>query len=309
MSFSNEWRKYIKNLWEQQRSWQKQLDEILRPQLALQKQMESLLESQRHWQEQIGRFLEPQRHLLEQVDKILRPQWALTEGIQKFHRQWQESINEAFGLQRQIDNLMSFTGQWQNIVDIYLSQMEFTKVEVDASGSLVLDHETYTLEEVERRVDDLGKELEKITGIQDFLAYLYSYLNRLKKPFAQFLLYVILPYIIAIFANLTTPLYEQWWTEYAIKSGREHIKIIKKDALLRYDSEQLKDHRIVIADALHVRNAGTIKAGIIAKLHRGKIVRLLRKEKRWSLIEYSNDDIQQICRGWVFSRYLERFLK
>jgi len=39
----------------------------------------------------------------------------------------------------------------------------------------------------------------------------------------------------------------------------------------------------------------------------GQIVKVLHKSRKWTLIEYENDEDEVIIQGWVFSRYVKKF--
>ena len=118
-----------------------------------------------------------------------------------------------------------------------------------------------------------------------------------------------MPYFLAIIANLTTPIYEEWWKEYADYDQREAKKEIIREAHDLYSTEELFEYRFVYASILNVRESSSTKSKIIGDLHLGKAVKLIKKVKSWSFIEYQDSMTSEVKKGWVFSRYLRKFEK
>jgi len=97
----------------------------------------------------------------------------------------------------------------------------------------------------------------------------------------------------------------------AVKKG-SIINSINDEVIKRVNQENVRkeifnNYRIVFTEYLNVRSGQSIKTKIIAKLHLGQLVRIIRKERNWSLIEYTDEDCEICIRGWVFTRYLKRF--
>ncbi|WP_217078239.1 SH3 domain-containing protein [Clostridium baratii] len=95
-----------------------------------------------------------------------------------------------------------------------------------------------------------------------------------------------------------------------IKADKE----IKSNVVKNIDKEAkdnkeyiLNTYRFVNADALSVRVSNNTKSNKIYELKYGNVVKILRKNKNWSFIEYEEDEAQ--IRGWVFTRYISRFGK
>lgn len=69
----------------------------------------------------------------------------------------------------------------------------------------------------------------------------------------------------------------------------------------------LNTYRFVNCDSLNVRVSNSIKSRSIYKLNRGSVVKIINKQKNWTKIEYKNEDETVIIKGWVFTRYINRF--
>ncbi|MDP1607399.1 MAG: SH3 domain-containing protein [Rhodocyclaceae bacterium] len=120
-------------------------------------------------------------------------------------------------------------------------------------------------------------------------------------------LYVLLPYLISIIANINTPMHEDWWKSLRGQTNRQAIKEVKAQAAVTYSTADLQQFRFVKRTVLHVHSTGKIRSPILDEIDRGKTVRLLKREQDWSFVEYVNTRTTETRQGWVLSRYLARF--
>jgi len=252
------------------------IDQILEPQRRWQEQIDRLLEPQRRLQEQMDRYLEPQRRLQEQMDRYLEPQRLLHKQIEKY----------------------------LNPLSDYLSSPLMAQIAVNDSGMITISNEIVDLKTIIESVSGIDQEY---SSTDEFLEHLFRLLEKLNGVARTVIIYLILPYILAIIANLTTPIYEEWWKEYAELDQRSAKKEIIRVANEVFSPQDLSDFRFVYATILNVRESGNANSEIIGELYLGKTVRLIRKSKSWSFIEYEDSDTGTINQGWVFSRYLRRF--
>lgn len=311
---SKSWRELIQKTMEQQRRWQDSIEKVSEPQRIMQQQIDKILEPQRRWQEYIDRFLEPQRSWQKQIDKILEPQRHLQEWIDKLlepQKMWQEHLDKILEpqrrLQEQINSLIEPEKKWREILEKYLSNME--SIKIDPSGAISFGTQSYTANEISAELDALGQQLSTASTFKEIFNSLFAYLERIGRPLAHILLAILIPYIVAIIANVTTPIYEEWWSKYSGRTKQEITKSITEHGLAIYDIEQLRGHRFVLARSLHVRSGPSTNDEIVDKLSLGKVVGFLEKEKGWFLIEYYSEIEDRICKGWVFSKYLAKFTK
>ena len=68
----------------------------------------------------------------------------------------------------------------------------------------------------------------------------------------------------------------------------------------------LNEYRFVTIDCLNVRVNTSTKSKIIYNLKFGQTIRVLNKDKNWTLIEYTDDENVYV-KGWVYTRYISRF--
>lgn len=307
------WREQVKEILEQQRRWQNYIGKALEPQRLLQQQLDKLLEPQRQWHELFYKSLMPQQSWQKELNKTFELHLQVQENIAKLfdpQKLWREQFEKLLEPQRrlqdQIKALTAIENRWGEILEKYLTGLDSIKIE--PSGAVAVGTDFFSSSELESELNYLSQELSEATTFKDYIERLYAYLSRCKKPLAQILLIILFPYIIAVFANLTTPIYERWWHEYSEKPKEEIVKIIRKDALARYDVKELTVHRFVTAKNLRVRSGPNTNTKVIDRLPLGKVVKILEKKKSWFLVEYYDEKEDSFHKGWVCNRYLGKFI-
>ncbi|MBE4620730.1 SH3 domain-containing protein [Vibrio navarrensis] len=287
-----------------QRALHEQMEKYLAPQRALQEQMEKYLAPQRALQEQMEKYLAPQRALQEQMEKYLAPQRALQEHMEKYlapQRALQEQMEKYLAPQRALHKQID---KYLNPLSDYLSSSLMSQIAVSDHGMITVSNDVVDLEIISESITSLEGDF---SSTDDFLEHLFGLLGSLSERARTVFIYLIFPYILAIVANITTPIYEEWWKEYTQLDQRSAKKEIIREANDIYSLQELKDFRFVYATILNVRELGSINSEIIGELHFGKTVRLISKSKSWSFVEYQDSDTGLINQGWVFSRYLRKF--
>lgn len=79
-----------------------------------------------------------------------------------------------------------------------------------------------------------------------------------------------------------------------------NITIINSD----YKESILNSYKIVLKENLEIRQNNAMKSEVIHRLSYGEIVEVVWKNKKWTLIQYQDDN--KIIEGWVLTRYIER---
>lgn len=85
------------------------------------------------------------------------------------------------------------------------------------------------------------------------------------------------------------------------------MKEIRVEAKKRVPLDDLHEFRFVKIDVLTVRQNPGSRSPQLDELRLGKTVRLLKRGKGWSEIEYRDELTNELKTGWVFSRYLAHF--
>ncbi|MGR5235552.1 SH3 domain-containing protein [Vibrio alfacsensis] len=288
------------------RAQQAQMDALMKPFRAQQAQLASIMEPFRAQQAQIDALMKPFRAQQAQLVSIMEPfraqQTQIDALMQPFRAQQAQlaSIMEPFRAQQaQIDALMKPLSE-------YLNSGNFERLGLDANGSLSFEGSVIEVDSLKNCFDEVITHSAESTVTPDAFSQWFNSLNEKVKAIVVFFL---LPYCISIFANFTTPIYEIWWQQLSLIDQRSAKKEVVKEANKSYDFSELHDYRFVVATVLHVRESGSKNSEIIAELYIGKTVKVINKLKRWTLVEYYDENSGQLEQGWVFSRYLERFSK
>ncbi|WP_330944765.1 SH3 domain-containing protein [Vibrio diabolicus] len=288
------------------RAQQAQMDALMKPFRAQQAQLASIMEPFRAQQAQIDALMKPFRAQQAQLVSIMEPfraqQTQIDELMQPFRAQQAQlaSIMEPFRAQQaQIDALMKPLSE-------YLTSGNFERLGLDANGSLSFEGSVIEVDSLKNCFDEVITHSAESTVTPDAFSQWFNSLNEKVKAIVVFFL---LPYCISIFANFTTPIYEIWWQQLSLIDQRSAKKEVVKEANKSYDFSELHDYRFVVATVLHVRESGSKNSEIIAELYIGKTVKVINKLKRWTLVEYYDENSGQLEQGWVFSRYLEKFSK
>lgn len=331
----DEFRKLLRYLDEQMRPFRSlhdQIDELMQPQLAIQQQLSKMIDPLESYQNLISDITDPTAHLKSEIERHLFPQDSFVDQISKIAREqlnlreqyehylqpqrWlHEQLRDAFEPQvsfvKQIHDqleMLSVTadvaseilGPFNRLID----EISASGISFDAEGNLSIDGHLVTADEINAATIEFNSDS---TQAINFYRDLIDWLSRLAPRVRQAVLFLIVPYIMAIVANLTTPIYQDWWQEYTNQDLRIAKKEIRKEARELYDTNELTEYRFVVATRLHVRASGNIHAEVIGSLALGKTVRVLRRERSWTKVEYLHDTTGEAAQGWVFSRYLERF--
>jgi len=300
---------------EPQRRLQEQMDKLLEPQRRLQEQMDKLLEPQRRLQEQMDKWLEPQRRLQEQMEKWLEPQRRLQEQLDKWlepqHR-LQEQMRKWLEPKRTFqENLKKWEQSFkvEEFITEILSKAEQENIVVNQDGTISVEGEVFSASEFSEVYCHLLDSIKNIASPTQVLSFIGSYAQKLKKPIATLLLIVILPFLINITSNISTSYFENIINKLSNKPKIEKIEAIKQEAQQDFSPEFLQNYRFVTANTLNVRGGPSTKNSVIDEIYFGQVAKLVQKGRKWSAIEYTDEDTGEAITGWVFNRYLGKFKK
>jgi len=300
---------------EPQRRLQEQMNKWFEPQRQLQEQIDKWLEPQRQLQEQMIKWFEPQRLLQKQMDKLIEPQRRLQEQMIKciepqhrLHEQMSKWLEPKWPFQKNIEKWEQTLKVEEFITDI-LSRAEKDNITVNQDGTISVEGESFSAREFSKVYGDFLDSIKNIPSPAQVLNFIGSYTLKLKKPIVTLLLIFIIPYLINITSNLTTSYFQNIIVVLADKSAREKIKAIKEEAQQDFSPDFLQAYRFVTASTLNVRGGPSTKSPIIDEIYFGQLAKLIKKGRKWSAIEYTDEDTGEIITGWVFNRYLGKFKK
>lgn len=296
------------------RSLEKQIEKYLYPQVTIQKKIQKMTEPYRRLQDEAKRIIEPQLRLQKELNRWLEPQQRLQQKMQDWlepQRRLQEQIIDFLrpykDIRSRISELISSQIDIEHSISTALNEVSEDNIVIDQSGTVSINGSSVSPAEFNNLIQEIIDVLEKIPNPIQALEYLASLILKLKKPLAILLSLFIIPFIISVSANLSTNYFEDIITEISHKPRREQIKDIKREALETFEVEELSDHRFVKATILNVREKGSITSRVIGKLYFGQVVKLVKKGRKWSKIEYIDSASEIEITGWVFDRYLEKF--
>jgi len=234
--------------------------------------------------------LKHHRLLQEQMEKYREPQLRLQGMI----------FSSNISILEQMKNALKTQSFLQEQIGL------MNDVSINNDGTFSIENETISAESVSACINSIF--IDDECNI-DFIEQLKKLSSPTRSVVLCLLSLVIIPYIVAICANLTTPFWEGLQKESTSSEPRIAKKEIIREVNEIYSAEYLQDYRFVSTKNLSVHTLGNKNAEIIDELYLGKTVRLIEKSKSWFLIEYQDSDTNELKQGWVFSRYLSRFNK
>lgn len=185
-----------------------------------------------------------------------------------------------------------------------LNRNPLSSISFDQAGVVSVAGELVSIESLQRAINALEVPTDEGDA---FVENLLRQIAKLGPALRAIVLYILVPYIVSIIANLTTPLYEPLWKEVTTSNGPGAKAQIREVARERFSLSELRDHRFVTAKSLTIRQTPRQNAPPAGTLSFGKTVKLLKHEKDWSFIEYVDDDGITVSQGWVLARYLGKF--
>ena len=336
------WRRLARDMEVQQREWQETVERVLRPNRQLEetlRHMQDALRPDRQLEETLRHMqnvMRPDRQLeesLRHMQDALRPDRQLQESLRHIQVGPVDLVESLEASQRQLRALFEKQQQefqrsqgvlvWQqlstsvselqttlrHLIDMNASAFGAGDLSVGPDGEVLVAGEATPPKEVAASLAHLTEELAAASTLSDYLRRLWKFLDSLRGPLAAILLHVLLPYLIAVVANLTTPMIQDYWKHFVGTSRQEAVLAIQEAAQSRYDSTHLERYRFVTATRLRVHAGSEEQDDVIAEIAFGKVVMILESKGRRTLVEFLDDARNESCRGWVTSRYLAAFSK
>ncbi len=236
---------------------------------------------------------------------------------------WQVSIKNSFeGLGLGIDPAVFKTlqGLSINISGIEEAIQNNLKIFRGIDWSEIINSEDLEDLDIENALDGVVIDINE--GIS-FQQQVTEFINKLKSKFPVvfliFYMFVVSPIqsaiddaVLGAIRGTTKPIIQQaQTTEY--KVIEKAIKIEVYNTLsINIESSDVKDEIIktygyVSTDKLVMRRSNRVKSRAVHTLEFGQIIKIIHKDRNWTLVEYKNDE--NVIRGWVFTRYISKFKK
>ncbi|GEC88140.1 SH3 domain-containing protein [Brevibacillus brevis] len=230
------------------------------------------------------------------VSQVISPEisLSLSHSLQAFQAEYKFSSDK-------VNQVSSFL----NSIDIEsLQNLRTVQVEADENvrmNSLSSDQ----ISEVIRLALEESGILTRIQSLESSINKLIIIALKFKEPFFKT---VILSIVLNLVSSMIFWVFQPALDEYrkTIQNKPQSIKQIKSAvSQSEISKEALVDYRFVSADTLSVRQKPSSKSSKLSTLYFGTFIRVVETRKDWSLVEWTSDDT--LIRGWVFSRYLEKF--
>ena len=112
--------------------------------------------------------------------------------------------------------------------------------------------------------------------------------------------------------GVTTPIIEQaQTTDYKVIEKTMKIEV-NNTLIINVESKDVRDefmkiYGYVSTDKLIMRQTNKVKSRVLHTLEFGQVVRIIHKDRNWTLVEYEGDE--DTIQGWVFTRYISKFKK
>lgn len=149
---------------------------------------------------------------------------------------------------------------------------------------------------------------QSIKGLEHAITGIAADIRALKNPaLEKILTFLIYPIIIGLILSVVNPIMDYYIKKSLSAEKRETEKKIKKHvAMVVGDMGTLDSYRLISSKALNIRSKASRKSAILGQIYLGHIVVLVKKDKDWSLVTWSDNDSGVMIQGWVFSRYLSK---
>lgn len=164
-------------------------------------------------------------------------------------------------------------------------------------------------QETKKAAQSITKSVTSESDPQEFVNQIIAAIRAQQKPTVQLMLWLffgkLLDWIISGFIGAVI---SQHMTPATPQSPQQATKEVKEVARAAVGSpELLVDYRFVSAKVLIVRQNPKARSPQIGRLTFSKPVKLLKKDKDFALVVWTDKESGTEVQGWVFSRYLEKF--
>lgn len=212
------------------------------------------------------------------------------------------SLRESLSLASYDVDLRLASSVLEQVRDI-ASAFQYDDLRFYSDGSVEIDGEETSFNEIKEALADFIRSinLNLPQGTKEFL----------RKKFAPTVVAVVSFIILNSLNSVLADIYKIYSQPYVTKfltsqKQRQIVKHICETISKQIDTTLFPDCRIVVRIELDVKQARTMRSPTIGKLELGQLVRVVKKGRHWSLIEYSLNDFGETQRGWVLTRYLKK---
>lgn len=187
-----------------------------------------------------------------------------------------------------------------------LDNMLGTFRDIDFSG---LEFDEKDEHEAEQVVQAISQAVTAEPALQAAVDQFIEAIQELRNPVVQLMLWSFFKKIIDwIIGGIISALISQHMPQTASQSPQEATKSIKEVARVAGASPNfLAEYRFVSTKFLIIRQNPKARAPELGRLSFGKSVKLVKKNKDFALVLWTDKESGAEIQGWVFARYLQSF--
>lgn len=239
---------------------------------------------------QFESYLKPTVQLPHWLEKLQRHDFGGTLA-QNLARQL-EQVNPTFRSMEEARK--SLAHLWPTLQDI-----DFDQFEVNDSEQ----------QEAAKVVQDMAQSAASKADLQAAVGEIVASIEAQQHPAVKVLLWLFFKKVLDILINATVGAVMGYYVgAHLAKNPQAATKAINENARNAVGSpELLVEYRYVSATALVARQNPRAQSPQVGRLTFGKAVRLIKKDKGFALVAWSDEESEAEIQGWVFARYLEKF--
>ncbi len=276
--------------------------------------MAALVDPMKELREMTLSFPDPLKEHREMMEALAHPMKELREMTLSFpdplkeHREMMEAITNP---------MKQFQATMANIIDpINLFQQNSSLAILKHMAEVELfDKAIRSTEFSEATINEISSEIFVSTAnsesdnLESLFNSILLEIKALKEPkLQQLVVSYIFPLILTMLSIILAPIADYHIRAYLQSDKRLRNKAVNQQVVSSApDREILSTLRYVSADTLNVRSNPSINSAILGYFHHGYVVLIIRKEKNWSLVEWTEQESGLKVTGWVNTRYLKRF--
>ena len=252
---------------------------------------------------QANHLFEPMKRLSEALDAARAAQFADLKGPMSGLKDSLEKVGAI-----RIDSILDRISKEKWPLAYNASADDIT---ISSDSTITVDSTTFTYEEIQdfanQIVDKVNAELS--SNLEQGIAQIVSVIQAVRIPGLEKLLtWLVFPMIVGFLLSFVNPIADFYVKEHLAPKKKEIEKQLRNHVARSIgNTEQLNSFRFISANILNVRSRPSNKAQILGRLQFAQVVVLIKRDKDWSLVAWTDDENGLQLQGWVFSRYLQKF--
>lgn len=198
-----------------------------------------------------------------------------------------------------------------NRVNETVKNLDEGEISVNSDGTVSLRNDFFKIDDIKVLVEDCISEslaLKQSSSLESAINKILDAAGK-KHPVLRIIVAsILLPFLINV---LTSVLFSSQSNNYYTVINQNKtiiVKNIRKEVRnIQLDNSFYKNYRFVSSDSLRVWSRNTMKSRVIGHIYFGQVVKVIHKQRNWTLIECSDENGEIFVEGWVLTRYTSRF--